>query len=240
MPSNNLHLIISGPAGVGKSTIVKELLQRNPNMRRVITYTTRAPRPGEVDGVDYHFVSTEKFLKMTNNFVEHQVIHGNLYGTARQDIIDLLKDGYDIVTVTDIKGYKRFKEMYKNTACGCGIFIYPESIDDMVSRLINRRTETTEELITRLHTSLEEYAEAKNYDYAVMSENLSKNPDAVKNTVDIIEKIVEAHLWDIRRQKNILSSLVSDLKANIANIENRILEDTVPNAGAKTETPKET
>ena len=132
------NIVLSSPSGAGKTTITKKLSQKYPNIKISISHTTRKPRPNEIDGVDYHFVSEEEFEKLIkkNNFYEHAKIFDNYYGTSKNSVNKLHKDSYDVVFDIDWQGTKQLSEFKELNLIK--IFILPPDKDELKKRLVNR------------------------------------------------------------------------------------------------------
>lgn len=167
-------VVISGPSGVGKGTVVKELkriyAEKNEKLYLSISCTTRAMREGEEDGVSYYFISQEEFLEMLSKgeFLEYnQYGTGKYYGTPKQKVMDYLKQGYDVILEIDINGYRQIKNNFKESI---GIFIMPPSIEEVEYRLRKRNTETDEVIKKRLEIAKEELANKDEYDYLVIND----------------------------------------------------------------------
>ncbi|MGB9695019.1 MAG: guanylate kinase [Caldisericaceae bacterium] len=175
-------IIVSGPSGVGKGTVVKEIGKRLSDLKIGITCTTRKPRVGEKNGVDYYFVSEEEFEKLVseNRLAEHSLVHGNHYGTPMDEIEQGLHD-MDIVFQIDVQGAKKIKNLYNDALL---IFLMPPSLDSLLLRLNGRGTETAEERDRRIKRAQEEMEERIYYDYIVTNDNLEK---AVNEIIDIIK-----------------------------------------------------
>ncbi len=168
-------LIISGPSGVGKGTIVNILQkiyqEQSKKLYLSISCTTRSPREGEVDGVNYYFIDEKEFKKRLRegDFLEYNIYGtGKYYGTPKSTVLKYLRDGYDVILEIDINGYKQIKENYPDSI---GVFIMPPSIDELYARLKNRNTETEEIINTRIETAKKEIAENSIYDYVIVNEN---------------------------------------------------------------------
>ena len=164
--------IISGPSGVGKGTIVSELLRRQGDRLDLsVSATTREPREGEKDGISYFFLTEEEFLKRVENggFLEHASVHGHFYGTPRPPVEEKLEQGHDVILEIDVQGAMQVKD---NFSGGVFIFILPPSLKELRRRLIGRRTDTMEVIEKRLAKSLDEIREIHSYDYFVVNDDL--------------------------------------------------------------------
>lgn len=180
--NKGLLFIISGPSGVGKGTIRKEISKMFPELKYSISANTRPPRPDEREGVDYYFITREKFKSMIreNKFAEWAVVHGEYKGTPLDFLIQQRKIGNDVILEIDVQGAQQIKEKFPE---GIFIFIAPPSWEDLVKRLKKRGTETEDNLKKRLNDALEEIAQIENYDYIVINDQLEK---AVKKVESII------------------------------------------------------
>ena len=176
-----LLVIISGPSGVGKDTIIDALRarQRDPDFHYVVTCTTRAPRPGEVDGVSYHFVSRERFLAMRDagELLEANEVHGNWYGTPRLEVGAALVAGHDVILKIDVQGAQVVKERVSDALL---IFVVPPSLEALFQRLKARATESADELETRQRNAALELARQDDYDYVVLNETGQVERTAVR------------------------------------------------------------
>ena len=164
--------IISGPSGVGKGTIVSELLRRQGDRLDLsVSATTREPREGEEDGISYFFLTEEEFLKRVENggFLEHASVHGHFYGTPRPPVEEKLEQGHDVILEIDVQGAMQVKD---NFSGGVFIFILPPSISELRKRLVGRGTESEPDLELRMGKALEEIDFLKEYDYAVVNDDL--------------------------------------------------------------------
>ena len=187
-------VIFSAASGAGKSTILAELRKRMPNLVYSISATTRAPRGEEINGVDYFFITKDKFLAEidVNGFVEWAEVHGNFYGTPRNFIEKNLSDGKIIVMDIDVQGKVLLSEQYPKESVG--IFIEVPSFEELENRLRKRATDSEEVIRIRLENAREEtdFAKTKgNYDYFVVNENLDKAVEAVCQILTFIEKQME-------------------------------------------------
>jgi guanylate kinase len=182
--------IISGPSGVGKDTIIDMMRRREAENGRsgerhyVVTVTTREPREGEIDGVDYHFVTREEFLQMraARGFLEANEVHGNWYGSPRQPVRDALAGGKDAILVIDVQGAQVVKQQVTEALL---IFVIPPSLETLFARLRMRATETADQLELRQRNAAIELARQDDYDHVVVNET-----GEVASTAERIEEII--------------------------------------------------
>jgi guanylate kinase len=185
-----LLVIISGPSGVGKDTIIDEMRRRATAAGRiderhyVVTMTTRVPRDGEVDGVDYHFVSRDEFLRIraARGFLEANEVHGNWYGSPRDQVREALLAGRDVILKIDVQGAQTVKDQVSEALL---IFIIPPSLKTLFERLRARATETADELDLRQANAAIELARQDDYDHVVVNET-----GQVAQTAHEIEAII--------------------------------------------------
>jgi guanylate kinase len=175
--------VISGPSGVGKGTLRKELFKRMEGLTYSVSCTTRQPREGERDGVDYRFIDMETFMNYVkeNKFLEWAKVHGNYYGTLESDVRKLLDEGHDIVLEIDVQGALQVKNKMPEAVL---IFIMPPSEEELIKRLDRRGTENDRELEERIRNAKKEILESKKYDFIVVNDDLKK-------AVEELEKIFE-------------------------------------------------
>lgn len=177
--------ILCGPAGAGKTTVAHYLTEKHPPCSFSVSVTSRAPRPGEVDGVDYHFVSEEVFKQKiaANEFFEYENVHGRYYGTLKSVVMEALNGGKDLLLDIDIKGGLTFKRNLPRNAVI--VFLLPPSTDVLKARLLNRGKIDDAEMKKRLQTAGDEYAtllsedNAETIDYVLINEDLTVTCNSV-------------------------------------------------------------
>lgn len=177
-----LLLVVSGPSGVGKDSVLDGLKQIYPKPLKCVTTTTRAPREGEVDGVDYTFVSVDEFHKQVEmgGFLEYAEVHGNMYGTPRQWVEDRLNRGDDIILKIDVQGGLTVKERMPQAVM---IFLVPPSLEELENRLRTRSTETDDEVSKRLLNARAELEHIPCYDYIIENDSLQKAAEELKAVI---------------------------------------------------------
>jgi guanylate kinase len=163
-----LLIVVSGPAGVGKDSLLYRMKEREYPLHYVVTATDRAPRPGEVDGVDYCFYSTTEFLRMEEEgeLLEHAVVYGQHKGVPKQHVRDALSSGKDVIMRVDVQGAATIRAIAPDALL---IFLAPSSEEELAGRLRKRGTDTEEQLAVRLSMASEEMAQAKEFDYVVFN-----------------------------------------------------------------------
>jgi guanylate kinase len=174
--------IVSGPSGSGKTTLVKEVIQKVANVKFSVSCTTRKKRPGEVEGVDYRFVSEDEFQDMAKNgrFAEWAVVHGKHYGTPAAELEQAKKSGIDLLLDIDVQGARSVRNKYSS---GVYIFVTPSSLDALRERLVKRMSDDMSEIKKRLDDAKGEMEEAKFYDYIIINDSLD---EAIRNLTAII------------------------------------------------------
>jgi guanylate kinase len=179
-----LVIIVSAPSGSGKTTIVKMLQEKMPEVRRSISCTTRQPREDETDGEDYLFISEEEFREKAEagEFLEWEENFGNCYGTPRAQLTEALETGQDIILSIDVKGARTVKIEVPESI---SVFVMPPSPGELEERLRKRNTDHESQVETRLKESKREIAAADEYDYLIVNKDLAK---AVEELKDIIDK----------------------------------------------------
>jgi len=187
---NPMLVVVSGPSGVGKSTIVAELSRRHPQVVPIVTATTRERRDGELDKVHYHFLSPEEFqqLRDRDGLLEHAIVHDHWYGTPVDQVRGILAAGRDAILTIDPQGARSIRALVPDALL---IFIKPPSIEDLDQRLARRGSEDGEARALRRHNAEAEMAAAGDYDYAIV--NQTGHPD------DAVEQIWEIIQTEARR-----------------------------------------
>lgn len=165
-----LIFVISAPAGTGKTTLVKELLKEFSCVKTTVSFTTRLPRNGEVNGVDYNFISVQEFKKKIENgeFLEYVELYGDFYGTSKNNIETLQNQGNHVILVIDTQGGLRLKKMMNATL----IFVMPPSLEELGKRLYKRKSESPDVIEKRLEWAKHEIEDAGHYDYKIVNDNL--------------------------------------------------------------------
>jgi guanylate kinase len=172
MPSRlPLLLIVSSPSGAGKTTLCHKLLEEFDDVRFSVSHTTRAPRKGEVDGQDYHFVADTEFDRLVagEKFIEWAQVHGNRYGTSRDEIGAAADEGNDLIFDVDYQGARQIKEQYP---AAIGVFVLPPSIEELKRRLWARGTDAEQVLQRRFEAALGEIAQHGLFDYLVVNDDV--------------------------------------------------------------------
>ena len=192
MPGN--LFIVAAPSGAGKSSLVNALLKREPGIKLSVSYTSRGPRPGEIDGVHYHFVTKEVFLDMVErgDFLEHAVVHGDLKGTAKSAVEGRLAAGEDVLLEIDYQGARIVRALLPKTI---SIFILPPSRDELEQRLRRRAQDSEEVILRRMKGSHDEMAHAHEFDYIVINDRFDV---ALEQLVTIV------HASRLRRDSQLL------------------------------------
>jgi guanylate kinase len=184
-----LLVVISGPSGVGKDTIIERLLELDPNLKYSVSCTTRAPRPGEVDGVNYSFVSRKQFEELVaqGHFLEHASYDGNLYGTPAAPVEAARAAGQDIVLKIEVQGALQVR---KRASDAIFIFIAPPTNEELARRQELRSSETRQDMTERRRIAEKEMTYARDYDHVVVNDDLDR---AVAEVLAIIRRARERH-----------------------------------------------
>ena len=184
--SGPLLVVLSGPSGVGKDAVVSYMREHTPGWHVAVTATTRPQRRGEQDGVDYLFISLERFQEMVrhDDFLEYAQVYGYWYGVPRQQVKEALDRGLDVIVKADVQGAATIKQKVPEAVC---VFLAPPSIEELEGRLRQRRTESPPELAVRIQTARQEMEKLPLFDYAVVNYN-----GRLHETVANLEAIVTA------------------------------------------------
>jgi guanylate kinase len=166
-------IILSGPSGVGKDTVIDAWAEQNPAVERVVAFTTRAPRTGEVDGRDYHFVSVDRFMQHVEafDFLEYKEVHGNHYATPLSHLEALLENGKIAVLKIDVQGALTVMNLRSDAT---SVFIMPPDVEELERRIRGRGTDEPEVIAKRLKNAQDEIALAGRYDHQVVNDDVSR------------------------------------------------------------------
>ena len=205
-------VILSAPSGGGKTTIALALLARRPDLGYSVSCTTRVPRPAEVQGRDYYFMSRAAFLaeRERGAFAESAEVHGNLYGTRRSEVERVLAGGQHVVMDIDVQGAVQFQRAFPQAVT---IFILPPSAEVLLDRLRARKTESAAQLAARLQSALQELQQVSEYEYVIVNDDLER-------AVASVESIVDAEVVSRERVKNLrqqVGLLIQRLEQEIEN-----------------------
>jgi guanylate kinase len=200
--SGNLF-IVSAPSGAGKTSLVSALLAGNPEIDLSISYTSRPPRPGEVDGKDYHFVSRETFLAMVKHgdFLESAEVYGNLYGTSQSWIKAEIAKGRDILLEIDWQGAAQVRRIFPECI---GIFILPPSLQALEDRLKARKQDSAEVIARRIASAKEDVAHVAEFDYVIINDKLD---EALRQLGAIVTAAGLRRNRQLARQQNLINQL---------------------------------
>ena len=203
-------VILSAPSGGGKTTIARELLRRRQDLGYSVSCTTRTPRPGEVEGRDYYFLSRPEFARRRaeGEFAESAEVHGNLYGTLRSEVDRVLATGKHVVMDIDVQGAMQFIRAFPTSVT---IFILPPSAEALLERLRLRQTESEEQLSKRLLSALQELQAVESYEYVVVNDDLEKAVARVSAIIDA-EVVSRERVAGLRLQ---VSQLIGRLEDEI-------------------------
>lgn len=200
MIDKGLLIILSGPSGVGKGTVCQVLCRENRRLVRTTSLTTRSPRKGERDGVDYHFVDENKFyaLKEQGAFLEWAKVHGNFYATLAQEVDGLRQKDYDVLLEIDVQGAAQIRN---SSVEGVSIFLLPPSMEELWQRIKGRGSDTPEAMKERFNNAYHELSEVWKYDYVVINDNILR---AAKD----IEGIILAEKCRVERNNQFLTDFI--------------------------------
>ncbi len=192
---NPLLIVISGPSGAGKDSVIQRMKERGLPFHFVVTATTRPRRPNEVDGRDYWFISKEEFARRIDNdeFFEYAIVYGDYKGNSKQQVREALASGKDVIMRLDVQGAESVRKLAPEALL---IFITVENEAELVSRLQTRKTETAEELKLRIATARRELTRIDEFDYVIVNRD-----EALDETVDTIRAIIEAEHHRVKQRK---------------------------------------
>lgn len=195
--------VISAPSGAGKTSLVKALLDRQPTLSVAVSHTTRAPRAGEQDGVNYFFVSKEKFVEMLeqNAFLEYATVFNNYYGTASFWVEESLNNGQDLILEIDWQGAQQVRKLIPDAKL---IFILPPSRDILKQRLVQRGQDTDEVINHRMSQAINEISHYVEFDYLIVNDDFEK-------ALGDLESIISSQRLNCLRQREKLQDLLKDL-----------------------------
>jgi guanylate kinase len=202
-PASGCLFVLAAPSGGGKTSLVKALLEREPGMRLSVSYTTRSPRPGEQDGVDYHFVDEATFmaLKDAGEFLEHAFVHGNWYATSKTWLADEVRAGHDVLLEIDWQGARQVRELIPGSVL---VFILPPSLASLHERLKKRGQDSEEVIARRMEAAREEMRHCGEFDYVIMNQDFAR-------AVDDLSVIVRAARLAAPRQQVRHAALIDAL-----------------------------
>ncbi len=200
MNKSGLLVVVSGPSGCGKGTVLKQLIENDEHVFYSVSATTRSPRVGEVDGVHYYFISKEQFEEKiaSGGMLEYASYVGNYYGTPKQAVEEKCAAGYDVILEIEVQGAMQLREKCPDAVF---VFIIPPSMEELEHRLVNRQTETQEVIQNRLNTARTELKFAPKYDYIVVNQT-------VEQAVSDIRAILQAEKCRSSRMENQLNEVL--------------------------------
>ena len=209
---NPFPIILSSPSGGGKTTITKRLLAERSDLGYSVSCTTRRPRGGERNGIDYHFISREEFLerRARGEFAESAEVHGNLYGTLRSEIAGVLAEGRHVIMDIDVQGARQMAVAFPQSV---RVFVLPPSGQVLLDRLRGRKTESPQELVARLNSALRELRSIDEYEYVVVNDDLDRAVERVASIIDA-EVVSRERVSGLQRQ---VESLIDRLEEEIDN-----------------------
>lgn len=204
MQQSGILFVLSGPSGAGKGTICQELLRQIPNLQYSVSATTRKPRLGETNGINYWFKEKDEFEEMIKNdlLLEYAEVYGNYYGTPKEQVLKVLKSGKNVVLEIDPQGAMQVKAKFPE---GVFIYILPPSLDELAARITKRGTDSKDSIKKRLAAATEEIQYALKYDYVVVN-------DKVESAVENIATIISAEKFNSKRRKKIILNICESEK----------------------------
>lgn len=204
--NDGILIVISGPSGAGKGTVVKELLKQNSNIKLSISATTRSPRVGEEDGVNYFFIDEDKFKELIehNDVLEYTRYCDNFYGTPRKPVEQWMSEGNDVILEIEVDGSEQIKKMSPESIT---VFILPPSLLELEKRLRGRATDSNDALIKRLQKAKGELEKAISYDYVVVNDDIKKCAQDILN-------IVQGEKHKAKRMNNVIEGVAKSGRVN--------------------------
>jgi len=202
IPPGNLF-VVAAPSGGGKTSLTRALLEREKNVRLSVSYTTRPPRPAERDGIDYHFVTLERFmqLKESGEFIEHAQVHGNWYATSATWLKQQVDSGQDVLLEIDWQGAAQIRKLIPSSV---QVFVLPPSLDSLAERLVHRGQDDRATIARRLDSAREEMRHCDQFDYVIINQDFA-------SAVDDLGAIVRASRLRTPQQRIRHESLLAQL-----------------------------
>ena len=205
-------IVVSGPSGCGKSTLNHMLLNSRKNITLSVSDTTRKIRDGETDKIDYNFISKDEFIDNIHNnkYLEYAQVHDNYYGTPIENIDNLLKKGIDVILEIDIEGARKVNDKRSDAVF---IFIMPPSMEVLKTRLIGRKTETKDQLVTRFKNAYKEINEVSKYNYVIVNDDLDESLIKMNSIINSekcrVDRIEELYLGN---QEEFIHEILVDME----------------------------
>lgn len=205
-------IVVSGPSGCGKSTLNHMLLNSRKNITLSVSDTTRKIRDGETDKIDYNFITKDEFIDNIHNnkYLEYAQVHDNYYGTPRENIDNLLKKGIDVILEIDIEGARKVNDKRSDAVF---IFIMPPSMEVLKTRLIGRKTETKDQLVTRFKNAYKEINEVSKYNYVIVNDDLDESLIKMNSIINSekcrVDRIEELYLGN---QEEFIHEILVDME----------------------------
>ncbi|MCO8041193.1 guanylate kinase [Acinetobacter bohemicus] len=202
---SGLLFVVSAASGTGKTSLVKALLERVNNLHVSVSHTTRGQRPGELDGVHYHFSTKEDFLNLVNQggFIEYAEVFGNYYGTAQATVQEQLAKGHDVLLEIDWQGAQQVRRLFPESK---QIFILPPSQFDLRQRLSNRGTDSVEVIEHRLSCAVEDMQQYANFDYVIINDDFNKALHDLESVIIANRLVVSQQAY---RHEKLIQALIT-------------------------------